>query len=164
MRFLKKKIALSAASLKAKEALTKASSLFKRRSQGQRNKTQLNSSDPNSTKNIAKNFGKAICNFAYSELSLPYLTPLLKEKQIEQKDFRRFAVKAKDKIDGLFSFRSVLMISENESKKTKAIKEIFKSIGVIFIKFFSVNWIFHGKIFHKRTHLNFRFKMKNSVA
>ena len=176
MRFLKKKIALAVACLKAKETKLQepnkpflrnkekiTSPLTNSQKRGKRVQTEADIKDPKSTKNIAKNFGKAICNFSLSDLALTYLNPLLEEKEIEYKDFQRFVNKAKEKIKGILSFRSVLMTHEDDSPKAKALKEIFKAIGVVFIKYFSVNWIFHGKILHKKAHLNFRFKMLRRI-
>jgi len=135
------------------------------RMRSQRLNSLANSSadDLRSTKNIAKNFGKAICNFSLSSVAAPYLEKILAKEKITVEYFKNFINYAKQKIDGLFSFRSVLMPAENESPAQIAVKNAFKQISEVFIKYFSVNWIFNGKMVHKRAHLFFRFKILRRI-
>jgi len=177
MRFLKKKIA------KAKEFLAlKNQQIELQKEQEKNNQTSFNKGtlkistiSPTSqiahrtpetilsTKNIAKNFGKAICSFATSKLAQPYLIPFLEQESLKEKDFIKFIERAKDGIEGLFSFRRVLLSSPNDSDEVLASKRVFVRISEVFIKYFSINWIFHGKVFHKIAHVNFRFKMLRRI-
>lgn len=115
------------------------------------------------TKNIAKNFGKAICNFSLSLIAMPYLQPFLKEEGIELSDFTDYINKTKNKIDGLMTFRSALIHRDGDTREVRGSKIVFKKIGEVFVKYFSVNWIFHGKVVHKKAHLKFRFKMLRRI-
>jgi len=121
------------------------------------------SEDIRSTKNISKNFGRAICNFATSTISVPYLEPFLTQEKVRPESFENYTNDIKDKIDGLYSFRSVLMPAEDDSQEVLGSKKVFQMIAEVFIKYFSVNWIYHGKIVHKRAHLHFRFKMLRRI-
>ena len=115
------------------------------------------------TKNIVKNFGKAICTFSSSNLALPYLNCLIEKEGIEIQDFVNYVLNMKGKIDGLFHFRSLLLMGENDTEIVRKCKRIFKEMSEIFIKYFSVNWIFHSKVFHKTAHLKFRYKMLRRI-
>ena len=111
------------------------------------------------TKNIVKNYGRAIAKFACSEISLPYLIPILNEKGVSYKEAVTFFTKAKNNIQGIDTFRALVLVSEDDDSTEATCKEIFQRIGEIFIKYFSVNWIFHSKILHRMTYLKYRFKM-----
>ena len=111
------------------------------------------------TKNIVKNYGQAICKFSTSSLALPYLQRLIQEEEVELMGFVNFVNRIRDQIDGLHHFRAILLPNKKDDKETAAYRRLFKNAGLIFIKFFSPNWIFHSKIIHKKAHLGFRFKM-----
>jgi len=118
----------------------------------------------NSTKNIVKNYGSAIISFSYSELSKPYLEPFLEEFQISSKEFTDFVDGSKSAVTGITSFRNMLMINEEEDdEKCVACKSVFQKIAEVFIKYFSVNWIFSGKVTHKLTYLKYRGKMLRRI-
>jgi len=116
------------------------------------------------TKNIVKNYGKAICSFACSEVGKPYLESVLEKHNIQQqKEFLAYISKVKESIDSIQSFRSLLLVRDDDTDDIVAFKKAFAAIGEIFIKYFSVNWIFSGRITHKDTHLKFRFKMLRRI-
>ena len=114
-------------------------------------------------KNIVKNFGRAICTFAASKLANPYLVNLAATEGIEIEDFIQYAKGMKEKIVGLNHFRSLLLHEINENPKTAAYKRIFRGISEVFIKYFSVNWIFDSKVQYKQAHLRFRFKILRRI-
>jgi len=116
-----------------------------------------------STKNIVKNYGKAICSFGCSDIAKPYLEPILEKEKVQQKQFQEFISKVKESIDSIQSFRALLLIRDDDTSDVVAFKRVFASIGEIFIKYFSVNWIFSGRITHKDAHLKFRFKMLRRI-
>jgi len=112
------------------------------------------------TKNIVVNYGKAITSFALSELAAPYLKPFLEQEQIKSVEFIQFAKKARQRITGIEGFRSVILINPaKDGAKNTACKRILIKAGEIFIKYFSVNWIIHGRLAHKLTYLKYRFKV-----
>ena len=119
--------------------------------------------DGKATKNIVQNFGRAICTFAVSNIADPYLIPLLEEEQLTLKDFKDYMKQTKDAIKGLAHFRAALMTFDHDSLKTQALKKVFRLIGEVFIKNFSVNWITHGKINYKKAYLKYRFKMLRRI-
>jgi len=114
------------------------------------------------TKNIVKNYGKAICNFATSQIAIPYLTQLIKD-DIQLTDFVAYVSQIKESIRGLHHFRSILIENNDDSPLIIKYKKLFKEISEVFIKYFSVNWIFSGKVLHKQAHLKFRFKMLRRI-
>lgn len=115
------------------------------------------------TKNIVKNFGRAICSFANSTLATPYLQPLLQKHNISLSIFSAYVLKMKKNIDGLFRFRDLIMPQDGDTEELETAKRVFQLISEVFIKCFSVNWIIHGKIQHKESHLKCRFKMLRRI-
>ena len=107
-------------------------------------------------KNIVKNFGRAIANFASSDLAFPYLEPLLKEKNVNWKDFVHYALSMRDFIQNIETFRDSMLRNEYEGKQKEDYKEFFRKAAEIFVKYFSVNWIFSGKMVYKMEYLKMR--------
>jgi len=176
MRFLKNKIAKANAHFLSKQSfpiLTKSVQYFPSDSPFAPSESSKNDSiyekEPctrkkaRQTKNIVKNFGRAICNFTLSPIASPYLDPLLTEERIERKEFINFVNERKRSIDGLYKFRALLIPIKGDTEEILACKRIFRSISEVFIKFFSVNWIFHGRIQYREAHLRFRFKMLRRI-
>jgi len=182
MRFLKNKIALAKASADVQSMerrrirrITKLDTtqpeqnnhnLIKEHDENKRMRlpgTQITPESTRSIKNISKNFARAICTFAISDMALPYLNPLFRQEYVSREDFVNFVHQIKPFIMGLFKFRSVLVTHQTDDKNTAAYKEVFRKIGEVFIKFFSVNWIYNGKLQHKEAHLRFRFKMLRAI-
>lgn len=115
------------------------------------------------TKNIVINFGRAISSFATSKLSLDYLEPLIVQEKVMLSGFTNFISTRKVAIGGISSLRSLLLITCQDSEEDAAYKRIFKALSEIFIKYFSVNWITHGRMGHKSVYLKYRFKMLRRV-
>ncbi len=111
------------------------------------------------TKNIVKNYGKAICNFCFMDASKYYLEDLIKKYGVSLQDFLDFLNSKKDSIDSIQSLKEMLIPYDDDSPALKAYKALYKDIGEIFIKYFSVNWIFNGRLTYKEAHLKFRYKM-----
>jgi len=116
-----------------------------------------------STKNIVINYGKAIAGFASSETALPYLTKIVEKEGVTLEGFLSFAAHAKESIGGIASFRSFLVENEGDDKGISGYKRSFQKIAIVFIKYFSVNWIFHGRVSHKIEYLKYRFRMLRRV-
>lgn len=57
----------------------------------------------------------------------------------------------------------MLIIHEYDSLELALFKKVFKELCIIFIKNYSVNWIFSGKIGHKDVHLHARAKMLRRI-
>jgi len=167
MRFLKNKIALAVAALKKKELEQKskpASPFLSAKKKRERIPGfSLTPEASRATKNIVKNYGKAICTFAVSNAALHYLMGILEKEQVCLGDFTNYINQTKDSIDGLHHFRSILLISEKDNAELVAKKKTFIAIAEIFIKYFSVNWIYNSRVQHKDAHLRFRFKMLRRI-
>lgn len=114
-------------------------------------------------KNITVNYGTAMATFASSYHAIPYLKPLLIERGITMTDFNMFVTDAREAIRSIQTFRSLLIIDGKDNETTVACKEVFQRICVVFIKFFSVNWIMHSRLRHKMDYLKFRFKMMRRI-
>ena len=171
MRFLKKKIAL-ARSFHA----DKAEGPKKTTTISEENDIQQQSIHPQSspkigsssesyraTKNIVKNYGRAISAFALSKLAAPYLDKVLENEGLTIQQFTRYITQIRGKIDGLTHFRSTILIAQDDNSDIAANKRAFIAISEVFIKYFSVNWIYNSRVFHKEAHLKFRFKMLRRI-
>jgi len=121
------------------------------------------SEDYKATKNLAKNYGKAITSFASSSLATPYLQPILQREGLDSEDFYNYMKSAKDSIQGIDSFRAFLLVNSNDDAKLVAQKRAFQAMGIVFIKYFSVNWIMHGRINNKIVYLKNRFKILRRI-
>jgi hypothetical protein len=114
-------------------------------------------------KNMAKNYGRAICNFALSTAADEYVNGLCKAGEVNPQEFRGYLGKEKDSIEGIDTFRGLLLISIEDDHLQRKYKKIFQKVAEIFIKLFSVNWIFDGKVTYKQEYLKYRFKMLRRV-
>lgn len=125
---------------------------------------QPHTGNTRATKNIVINFGKAIASFAVSPLATPYLEQILEKENITSKEFTDFVNEAKAGIGGIDSFRLLLLIDESrDTPRLAACKRAFAAISTVFIKYFSVNWITHGRVAHKLTYLKYRFKVLRRI-
>jgi len=115
-------------------------------------------------KNIAINYGRAIVSFAISSIAVPYLQPYLAEdNRLSISGFVSFLKKYRTGLKSMQALRTILLIEDQDDDVVIQYKTIFQKLAEIFIKYFSVNWIFHSKVFHKEAHLKFRFKMLRRI-
>lgn len=116
-----------------------------------------------SAKNIIKNYGRVLANFAASDLALPYLIKLAEQENIEPKEFRKFIASKTKQARCIKGLRDLLLVNEKDDNVAVAYKRIFRELAIIFMKFFSVNWIFGGKLCDKKIHLKYRFKILRRI-
>jgi len=117
----------------------------------------------NSSKNIVKNYGRTMVTFAISSMALPYISGKLKEENLEFKDFKDYLFLRKETIDGISSLRALLLITEDDDDTLVSIKRVFRFSSEIFIKFFSVNWIFNSKLGDKPSYVKSRFRLLRRI-
>lgn len=186
MRFLKTKITkanqhfaghpeaclVNRAFIKPEEHFQKTSDLLKKEEPFEKNshsesarKAETTKKSPHydSSKNIVKNYGRAICSFILSDVGVPYLKPMILRERVRLEELRTYISNEKEGIDGISSFRRLLLPNECDEEKVIAYKNILKEMSVIFIKDFSVNWIFSGRLRDKLAHLKCRYKMLRRV-
>ena len=182
MRFLKNKIALSAQMKVAKDlSVTKievkqepqvqlkaapvpVQQKTKEPSNRGRKKTSPEAKEEaKSTKTVVKNYGKAIASFAMSPVAIPYLSEVMAQNGVKHSEFVEYVGKAKESIEGIDTFRSLLLVKENDHPKVAAFKIVFQSIAETFINSFSVNWIYSGRMMNKKVHLKLRFKILRRI-
>ncbi len=115
------------------------------------------------TKNIVKNYGNAIAAFAVSPLAHPYLENELRTLRLTHSSFVGFVNRHKNKLRNINNLRNILIPDTEDSNEEISFKHLFKLMAEIFIKYFSVNWIFNGRVKHKEEHLKYRFKMLRRI-
>lgn len=131
-----------------------------------RSSYQLPTSTPKgstSCKNIMKNYSRALVKFALSKLAIPYLNDMLVSKAADVQTFRQFIKERRARINCIRSLKELLLIEKGDSERLKDIKTAFQQISEIFLKYFSVNWIFSSKVSDKLVHLKYRFKMLRRI-
>jgi len=114
-------------------------------------------------KNVAKNYGRAICNFILSNLSDEYLNPLVEEKKINKESFIQFIREKKETLNGIEDFRSLLLQRSDDSENVKTFRWLFQKMGEVFVKYFSVNWIFSGRLNYKMEYVRVRNKILRRI-
>ena len=116
-----------------------------------------------SCENIIKNYGRAMANFALSSISLAYLQPILVETGSNLGAFQSFVKKKKKSVNCIKKLREMLPLEIYKNVPNFAERKAFQALCVVFLKYFSVNWLFSSKIDNKPTHLAFRFKILRRV-
>ncbi len=135
-----------------------------RRACAQRPAQVVDTKFANPTKNIIINYGKAIASFASSDLATPYLQPYLRSEDNDLKEkFKKFINQAKSRIAGNESLQTLLKSCDKDCPEITLFKEIFQRLGEVFIKYFSVNWIIHGRVTHKLVYLKYRGIMLRKI-
>lgn len=114
-------------------------------------------------KNVAKNYGRAICNFIASDVSDTYLFSESLKLDVNIERFRSYINEKKNKLDGIDQFRDMLLPKEEDPKELKNFKLLFQKLGAIFIKYFSVNWICSGRLNYKIEYIKVRYKVLRRV-
>ena len=112
-----------------------------------------------SIKNIVKNFGKAICSFICSDLALPYVKSLAHTQKFNAELFTQYVFNIKETIDSVQGFRNSLLITDLDNQDIATYKVAFGELGRVFIRRYSISWIFNGRLRHKEEHLRFRSKL-----
>ncbi len=117
----------------------------------------------NSAKNIVKNFARAMVIFGISKLALPYISWKLNELKLDLKEFQQYLFQRKENMDGISSLRALLLVDSSDCPQTAAIKIAFQYTAEIFIKYFSVNWIYNSKLGDKLVHVKARYKILRRI-
>lgn len=108
------------------------------------------------TKNIIKNYGRAIANFASSDLSLPYIESYCKKHPLDVEKFIDYCLIVRDQIQSIETFKDAFISYTCDTPEVMEYKKLFQELAVVFMKYFSVNWIFQGKMLYKEDYLKFR--------
>lgn len=116
-----------------------------------------------STINIIKNYGRAAVSFGLSKTGKSYLTSLVTEYKIDISTAYNFLNNIKCQIKGLHTFKRFILPQQEDSSEIAVLKHIFRKLCEIFLKCYSVNWIFNSKLSRRIVHLNFRFKLLRRV-
>jgi len=173
MRYLKQKIARARAFEKLRkleEAKTTTKSPLPLRKNEQRSvqKVQPPANKPMKKKrargnNVMKNYARAMINFALSPLAEPYKEKIAESRQITSEAFRKILLEEKKRINCITNLRNLLLVEDQDTEVMKIFKPIFQKLSEIFIKFFSVNWIYNGRLEDKFKYIQYRGKMLRRV-
>ena len=125
--------------------------------------SKLSAGNPLSSNNVMKNYSRALTNFALSDIAQPYVESSLKSHGIARVYFYRFIRKDKQKMNCIQSLRNKLLIYPSDVENVAKCKKVFQAVCEVFLKYFSVNWIFSSKVNDRMTHLKYRFKILRRV-
>jgi len=114
-------------------------------------------------KNVIKNYGRAICNFILSEASSSYLEKVLKELSINRIEFLAYIREQRSYLKGISEFRHMLLPSPTDDERILLFKKAFQQLSEIFVKYFSVNWIFSGKLLYRIEYVKYRNKLLRRI-
>ena len=139
----------------------------------QASKSKKSNSDTSSTrkrrrykqdsKNIVKNYGKAMAAFSLTETASPYLDAALAQNGATFEQFKQFILKHKEQIDSIESLRQMMLPEEDDEAEVAGVKRAFQVICEVFARDFALNWIFNSKSNQKETLLRYRFKILRRV-
>lgn len=124
--------------------------------------SQTSSRGATSSLNIIKNYSRAMTNFAVSDVARPYLIKIMDSKGVKVEDFLNFIEERKQSVNCIKKLREMLP-SDEEGDALEDMKTVFQDICILFLKMFSVNWIFSSKVTDKLAHLNCRFKILRRI-
>ena len=123
-----------------------------------------NSTFTKPTKNIVINYGKAIFSFASSDLAKPYIERFFAQEKVNLNKFHAYLTQVRPRISGYKNFELLFIVEETDSTEVALHKRVLAMLGHVFIKYFSVNWITHGKVAHKMVYLKHRFVILRRIA
>jgi len=132
-----------------------------------RKKKQTKINPDGNSKNIVKNYGKALIMFALSKMAVMYLNRAIDHKGyaggVTIEGFKKYYEQRRKNIGTIESLRKLLVPEENDNEEILKYKELFKETSIIFLKYFCVNWIYKGRLMHKREHLKYRMRVLRRV-
>jgi len=114
--------------------------------------------------NVMKNYARAMVNFGLSPLAEPYIERYNeRSEKMESGRFRDILLGEKKNVNCIKSLRDLLLIMENDNEEMGVFKRLFQELCKIFMKFFSVNWIYNSKIMDKLKYLKYRGKITRRI-
>ncbi len=113
--------------------------------------------------NVMKNYAAAMITFALSRMSDYYLTRLPLVKKLSLAKFRQIMHSKRQKIHCIKSFRELLFIEEHDSEESVVCKTLFQEACRVFLKYFSVNWIYNSRLSDKFKYLTYRGRLLRRV-
>jgi len=113
--------------------------------------------------NIMKNYCQAMISFSLSPLSDFYIAREPESKELSLERFRQILSAQKTKINCIKSLREALLIEEKDCNEVQLFKRLFQVTCKIFIKYFSVNWIYNGKLTDRVRYLEYRGKILRRI-
>lgn len=115
---------------------------------------------------MVRNYAQAICTFASSHLAVPYLETIIDRDYPGKMEISSFQTSIKAKKKNTFTiaaFRDLLLVHPTDCEYEVIHKKLFAEIAEVFIKYFSVNWIFGSKVRQRDEHLKCRYKMLRRI-
>jgi len=114
---------------------------------------------------LMKNIAKALVMFILSELAPPYLDQIQRtdNENFEIVSFLDYIKTQREYVNHLKCFKSLFFSSNGENESEVIYKRVCRKMAIIFLKYFSVNWIFQSKLSNKQAYLRVRFKLLRQI-
>jgi len=117
------------------------------------------------SKNVVKNYGKAMAAFSLNDIAIPYLEVLVADNEVSIEDFRNFMINRKETIDSIGSLRDLFCPDfKIDTPQELRFKAVFRAISKVFVRDFAINWIFTSKSQYKSALINYRYKILRRVV
>jgi hypothetical protein len=113
--------------------------------------------------NVMKNYCAAMIHFAFSQMAEPYLAKLPEIQVLTLSKFYSILKLKKSNVNCISNLRQVLVQEQEDSDEIKAFKVLFQKACTVFLKFFSVNWIYNSKLTEKSKYLRYRGRLLRRV-
>eukprot|EP00331_Platyophrya_macrostoma_P007622 CAMPEP_0176428556 /NCGR_PEP_ID=MMETSP0127-20121128/13216_1 /TAXON_ID=938130 /ORGANISM="Platyophrya macrostoma, Strain WH" /LENGTH=345 /DNA_ID=CAMNT_0017810253 /DNA_START=87 /DNA_END=1121 /DNA_ORIENTATION=+ len=93
------------------------------------------------SKNVVKNYGKAMAAFSLSELAIPYLSRSLERNGVTLEAYKGFMINKKETIDSVGSLRDAILPNPGfDSPLDFKLKSVFRDLCEVFVRDYSLNW------------------------
>jgi len=128
------------------------------------NRTKFSRPKDSRSKHVLKNYANAISTFAISPIAIPHLQPIFQREGIMNIElFTNFVMRHKEYLNNITRVRGMMMGEDEDSAEELALKNCFRSISEVFVKYFAVNWIYESKLQDKRKYLEYRFRLLRRI-
>jgi len=113
--------------------------------------------------NVMKNYAGAMIHFARSSIAEPYLAKTSAIQEMSIYTFREILRMKRKNTNCIKRFRKLLLIEDKDSQQARLFKCLFQEACKVFLKFFSVNWIYNSRLSEKSKYLKYRLKLLRRV-
>ena len=116
-----------------------------------------------SFKNVAKNYGRAICAFIISHTATPYLEELSQTFAIDFQKFREYIKGKKTSLNGMRSFLELFLVYDDDLCEIQNFKRVSQELAKIFMKYYCTEWILQSKLLYKNEYLKLTLKILRRI-
>lgn len=110
-------------------------------------------------KKIIISYARAICTFASSPFSLPYLEQINRKYEINIPVFQCYIRKQRAHLGNLNRIKAFLAISPEDEELLVKYKRVLIELSMVFVRNYFINWSFEGEMYSRQSQIKMRFKV-----